>query len=281
MQDFLTRDIEAGLHDVRASHPLVHSITNYVTVNDCANVLLALEASPIMSDEPEDVEDITSICNALVINIGTLNEQTIKGMKVAAARASELGHSIVLDPVGAGASRLRTRVATEILDAYDVTMIRGNMSEIKAVMSGARATRGVDVAFEDVITPENMRNQARIGMDLAQKTGCIVAITGPTDLVCSAESAYALNNGSAWQGRITGAGCMLSCVCGAFAGLYPEDSLRAALCAVGLMGIAGEMAALRMERIDGNASYRTYLLDALCRMSTEDVRVRLRMEKLI
>ena len=125
--------LKKALDNVRAGSPLVHNITNYVTVNDCANALLAIGASPIMSDEPADVEDITSICGGLTLNIGTLNERSIEGMFAAGARASELGHPIVLDPVGAGASALRTRVAGDLLDKLAVSVIRGNMSEVKAV----------------------------------------------------------------------------------------------------------------------------------------------------
>ena len=122
-----------ALKNVRKTTPLVHCITNYVTVNDCANALLACGGSPIMSDEPLDVADIQTICGGLVLNIGTLNAQTIEGMKVAGATATKVGHPIVLDPVGAGASKLRTETAGMLLDNYDVKVIRGNMSEMKAL----------------------------------------------------------------------------------------------------------------------------------------------------
>ena len=122
-----------ALENVRAGVPLVHCITNYVTVHDCANAVLACGGSPIMSDEARDVADIQTICGGLVLNIGTLNENTIEGMRVAAARADELGHPIVLDPVGAGASALRTATATELLDVHRIAVVRGNMSEVKAL----------------------------------------------------------------------------------------------------------------------------------------------------
>ena len=137
--------LKRALDNVRATTPLVHNITNYVTVNDCANALLAIGASPIMSDEPADVVDIMSICGGLTLNIGTLNERSIRGMFAAGERASELGHPIVFDPVGAGASALRTRTASDLLDKLAVSVVRGNMSEAKALAGGAAATRGVDV----------------------------------------------------------------------------------------------------------------------------------------
>ena len=144
------------LDNVRRTTPLVHNITNYVTVNDVANILLACGASPIMSDEPEDVEDITSICGGLNINIGTLNSRTITSMLLAGKKANQLGHPVVLDPVGAGASRLRTDTAFRLLKDVKFTVIRGNISEIKTLASGAGTTKGVDADVADKVTEENL-----------------------------------------------------------------------------------------------------------------------------
>jgi len=130
------------LDNLRKIVPLVHCITNYVTVNDCANALLAIGGSPIMSDDIEDVRDITSICNALDINIGTLNTRTIGSMLESGKIANSLGHPCILDPVGAGASKLRTETAKKLIDGINFTVIRGNISEIKALALGAGAARG-------------------------------------------------------------------------------------------------------------------------------------------
>ena len=174
----ITESIKAFADDVRATTPLVHCITNYVTVESCANAVLAVGASPIMSDEPADVVDITSICNALVLNIGTLNMQTIAGMKAAGARAAELEHAIVLDPVGAGASALRTQTAGELLDSLPVALVRGNMSEVKALAGQAAATQGVDVNPADAVTSEeDIAEAAAFARDFAAKANCAVAIT--------------------------------------------------------------------------------------------------------
>ena len=203
----ITESIKAFADDVRATTPLVHCITNYVTVESCANAVLAVGASPIMSDEPADVVDITSICNALVLNIGTLNMQTIAGMKAAGARAAELEHAIVLDPVGAGASALRTQTAGELLDSLPVALVRGNMSEVKALAGQAAATQGVDVNPADAVTSEeDIAEAAAFARDFAAKANCAVAITGPIDIVADANRAFAVRNGSAFQGRITGSG---------------------------------------------------------------------------
>ena len=144
------------LNKVRETTPLVHNITNYVTVNDVANVLLACGGSPIMSDEPQDVEDITSICGGLNINIGTLNIRSIEGMKLAGKKATELGHAILLDPVGAGASALRTNTAVSLMEEIPFSVIRGNISEIKTLASGSGTTKGVDADVADAVTEENL-----------------------------------------------------------------------------------------------------------------------------
>ena len=268
-----------ALKNVRTTTPLVHCITNYVTVNDCANALLACGGSPIMSDEPLDVGDIQTICGGLVLNIGTLNEQTIAGMRVAGQKASELGHPIVLDPVGAGASALRTKTAGELLDAYDVTVIRGNMSEMKALAGAAATTRGVDVNPDDAVTDDNLAASAAFAKSLAAQTGAVVAITGAIDIVADAERAVAIRNGSPIMGKITGAGCMLTCVTAAYAVANPDAPLEAVVAAIAGMGAAGEMAATRMQPVDGNASFRAYLIDALYNMNGQALEAVSRVEE--
>lgn len=272
--------LKTALDNVRAICPLVHNITNYVTVNDCANALLAIGGSPIMSDEPKDVADITSICGGLVLNIGTLNKRSIKGMHVAASRAAELNHPIVLDPVGAGASALRTQTAADLLDKYPIAVIRANMSEAKALAGGAATTRGVDVCPDDAVTEDNLAESAAFAKSLAAQTGAVVAITGAIDLIADAERAYAIRNGSPVMGKITGAGCMLTSVCAAYAVANKESLLEAMVAAVAGMGLAGEMAAARMTPQDGNGSFRTYLLDALYNLTGDTLEAGAKVEEL-
>ena len=273
--------ISACAQSVRETCPLVHCITNYVTVEGCANAVLAVGGSPIMSDEPADVEDITSICDALVLNIGTLNARSIEGMKVAGARAASLGHAIVLDPVGAGASALRTKTACELLDTLPVTLVRGNMSEVKAIAGAAAATQGVDVNPEDAVTDmDAARRAAAFARDFAAKAGCVVAITGPIDIVADANRVFAVSNGTPLQGRITGSGCMLSAISGAYVARFAEDALEAALAAVVHMGVAGQRAEARMTEADGTGTFRTYLMDALSLLSGADLARFARIEEL-
>ena len=270
----------SALENVRSQVPLVHCITNYVTVNDCANALLACGGSPIMSDEPEDVADITSICGGLVLNIGTLNARSIEGMHVAGARAGELGHAIVLDPVGAGASALRTKTAADLIDTLPITVVRGNMSEVKTIAGTAAATRGVDVNPDDAVTEDNLAASAAFARELAAKLSCVVAITGAIDIVASADRAVAVRNGVPTMGKITGTGCMLTCVVAAYAVANPDDVFGATVAAIAGHGLAGEVAAARMTPADGNGSFRTYLLDAICNMSADQLVAGAKIEEL-
>ena len=183
------------LDSVRRTVPLVHNITNYVTVNDVANILLACGGSPIMSDEPEDVEDITSICGGLNINIGTLNQRSIQAMFRAGEKAASLGHVLLLDPVGAGASVLRTNTAVELMEKLPFTVIRGNISEIKTLASGAGTTKGVDADVADRVTEENLDGAVAFAKAFAAKTGAVVAITGAIDIVADGAKAYCIRNG--------------------------------------------------------------------------------------
>ena len=272
--------LKNALGNVRNTTPLVHCITNYVTVNDCANALLAIGGSPIMSHEPEDVRDITSICGGLVLNIGTLDERSVAGMFAAGERAGELGHPIVLDPVGAGASALRTRMAGDLLDRLPVSVIRGNMSEVKALAGGAATTRGVDVCPDDAVTEDNLASAASFARGFAAKTGAVVAITGAIDIVADAQRAFAVRNGSALMGRITGAGCMLTFVCAAFAVATSDSLLESQVAGVAGMGLAGQVAEGRMGAPDGNASFRTYLIDALYRLGGEALEAGARVAQL-
>lgn len=254
------------IENVRKNVPLVHNITNYVTVNDVANVLLACGGSPIMSDEPEDVEDITTICGGLNINIGTLNKSSIEGMYRAGKRANELGHVVLLDPVGAGASALRTNTAVGLMDKISFTAIRGNISEIKTLALGSGTTKGVDADVADAVTEESLDGAVKFAKDLAKKTGSIIAITGAIDLVADADRCYVIRNGRPEMGRITGTGCQLSGMMTAFLVANPEAPLDAAAAAVCTMGLAGEIGWSRMQEGDGNSTYRNRIIDAIFNM---------------
>lgn len=252
--------------NIRKHAPLVHNITNYVTVNDVANILLACGGSPIMSDELEEVEDITAICGGLNLNIGTLNRRTIPSMLAAGKKANALGHPVVLDPVGAGASRLRTDTAAQLLKEVRFAAVRCNISELKALTNGSGTTKGVDADVADAVCEENLEAGIAFAKSAAARFGTVVAATGAIDLVADAERCYVIRNGRPEMGRITGTGCQLSALTAAALAANPEHALEAAAAAVAAMGLAGEIAWANMEPSDGNATYRNRIIDAINHM---------------
>jgi hydroxyethylthiazole kinase len=255
------------LDNLRSNGALVHNITNYVTVNDVANVILACGASPIMSDDIDDVEDITSICGGLNINIGTLNGRTIPSMLAAGKKANELGHKVLLDPVGAGASRLRTETALKLMKEVKFDVIRGNISEIKTLANGSGTTQGVDADVADAVTEENLDASIAFVKKLAEATGSIVAVTGAIDLVSDGKKCYVIRNGRKEMGKITGTGCQLSGMMTAFLTANPDNTLEAAAAAVCTMGLAGEIGWSHMQEGDGNSTYRNRIIDAVYNMT--------------
>ncbi len=257
------------LEQVHNTVPLIHNITNYVTVNDCANMLLACGGSPIMSDDPEEVEDIQSICGGLNLNIGTLNTRTISSMFLAGKRANALGHPVTLDPVGTGASRLRTKTARELVQQVQFTTIRGNISEIKALAGLDSNTQGVDAAVADAVTEETLDNVIGFASRLAAETDAVIAITGRLDIVADRTHAFVIHNGRPEMGKITGTGCMLTAMTAAYVTANPDHPLTATAAAVCAMGVCGEIAFSRLQPGEGNATYRNRILDAVCNLDGE------------
>ncbi|SHH58524.1 hydroxyethylthiazole kinase [Sporobacter termitidis DSM 10068] len=252
------------LNNVRSAAPLVHCITNYVTVNDCANILLAAGASPIMSDDVGEVEEITAICSALAVNIGTLNQRTIPAMFMAGKKAAALKKPIVLDPVGAGASKLRTETAAKLMAEVPFSVIRGNISEVKALALGGGSTRGVDADAADAVTTATLDDAVIFAKRYAAKTGAVVAVTGAVDIVTDGSAAYLIRNGHPMMSKITGSGCMLTALTGAFLASNPENILEAAAAALIAMGLCGEAAYRKfLDRKTGNATFRNDLIDAV------------------
>jgi hydroxyethylthiazole kinase len=266
------------LENVRNTCPLIHNITNYVTVNDCANILLACGGSPIMADDVDEVEDITTICGGLNINIGTLNQRTIPAMHKAGRKANELNHPIVLDPVGAGASKLRTKTAQELIEQVKCTVIRGNISEIKTLVNGGGTTRGVDADIADAVTKENLPQAVAYAKEFAKRTGTVIAISGAIDIVADDKKAYCIFNGHPMMSSITGTGCQLSAITAAYVTANKNTPLEAAAAAVCVMGICGEKAYQRLTQEDGNATYRSYIIDAVYRLNGDELEKNARYE---
>ncbi len=259
--------LKTMLENVREKLPLVHNITNYVTVNDCANILLACGGSPIMADDIGEVEEITSICGGLNINIGTLNARTIASMLAAGKKANACGHPVVLDPVGAGASRLRTETAHQLLNEVKLAAIRGNISEIKTLALGAGTTKGVDADVADAVTDNTLDSIVAFTKEFSKKTGAVIAMTGAIDIVADGQRAYVIRNGHPMMSRITGTGCMLSAATAAYLTANPAHPLEAAAAAVCAMGLCGQRAYDRLGERDGNATYRSFIIDEMFHLS--------------
>jgi hydroxyethylthiazole kinase len=253
------------LENVRNKTPLVHNITNYVTVNDCANIILAGGGSPIMADDISEVCNITSICTSLVINIGTLNERTIESMLLAGKKANELGHPVILDPVGAGASALRNETTLQLLKEIKFAVIRGNISEIKFIAGEKATTNGVDASAVDSDDIDSVKVLAK---SLSKSTGAVIAITGAIDIVADSEKAYIIKNGHPMMGKVTGTGCMLTSLIGAYVGANYDNILDASACAVTVMGLSGELAYEKLVELGGGTStYRMYIIDFVSEIS--------------
>lgn len=276
---------------LRAKHPVVHCITNHVTSNDCANLLLACGAVPVMADCPEETAEISSKSSALVINLGTPHLESLAAMLAAGHEAVGLGHPVVFDPVGVGASAFRTDMAASILHDLPLTAIRGNKREIAALADlaanltlTANRITNYRVNTPPVTAPSD--TETDVADSLARSLECIVIMSGETDYITDGKSSRYVKNGDPILRQITGAGCMLSTLVGAFlAAVTPDDPsevseaayLDACAAAVGAMGSAGEIAAARMSPEDGNASCRNYLIDALYRMDDRQLQDRIRI----
>ena len=258
--------------NVKETSPLIHNITNYVTVNDCANILLACGASPIMADDEGEVEEITSICDGLVINLGTLNSRTITAMGLALEKAFSQGKPTVLDPVGAGASSLRTQTAVILAKSGKFSVIRGNLSEIKSIFYGKGSTQGVDASVEDEITEQNIDSIARFAMRVSEEFQSIIAISGKIDIITDGQKTYVIRNGSTMMSKITGCGCMLSALTGAYIAANQEYKLEACAAAFIHMSIGGEKAYQKVcAKKEGTGSFRTYLLDYINTLTLEEI----------
>ncbi len=260
-----TLELDKMMANVKGKSPVIHCITNYVTVTACANILLASGASPIISDDEREAEEITALCQGLIINIGTLNKNTIQSMFIAGKKANESGNPVVLDPVGAGASGLRTETALKLINEIKFTAIRGNYSEIRAIAAGSIIPSDAIDENHENSGDDHLGDAIKTAKKLAKKTGSIIIITGAIDIVTDGKRTFLIRNGHPMMSWITGSGCMLSTLLTAYLTANKENLIEAAVASVCVMGICGQNAFKRMKKnVDGNASYSNYLIDAVC-----------------
>ena len=254
------KDIAAIFARVRVSRPLVHHITNIVTINDCANITIAAGAAPVMTSDKAEAAEMVSAANALVLNIGTLTSFQVESMLEAGRRANELGIPVILDPVGAGATKLRTQTVMDLLDMIDIAVIKGNAGEIGAIAGKEGGVRGVDSCG----LPDDPEETARL---CSESLDTVVAMSGPVDIISDGRRVMLVDNGVPMMGNLSGTGCMGASLAGAFSAVE-KDRVISSAAAFAVFGRAGELAALRSK---GPYSFRTALVDELFGMTETDL----------
>ena len=268
MREMERADFAACLQAVREKAPLVQCITNMVTVNDCANVLLAAGASATMAHHPLEVAEAVAGVQALVLNLGAVGDR--EAMRIAGREANRLGVPVVFDPVAAGFTGLRRETARKLLEEIRFAVIRGNASEILALAEDREGGSGVDVAAADTVTESGLPRAAELAQTLFRRTGAVVVLSGAVDVVADGRQALFLRNGSPTMARITGSGCMLSALTGAFCGACPDKPFEAAAAAAASIALAGERAEeLRLQKGTGNATFRIDLIDSVFNLTVE------------
>ena len=268
--------LDETLKNIKEKNALTHCITNSVTINDCANAVLAIGGSPFMAEDAEELEEVITIADVLVINIGKLSKEQINSMNISAEVANKTNTPIVLDPVGVGVTTLRNKTTLDLIENNKITAIRGNISEIKAiaklvgVIDENNTAKGVDVNVDDIITEDNLSANGQIIKELANKLDTTILASGPIDILSDGETTIAIDNGDDMMPLITGSGCMLSSIVGScIAGSNPLDG---ALVAILAMNLAGEKARAKVEeRGEGTGSFRTYLIDYLYKTNSESL----------
>lgn len=270
-------DFGKELSLVRERAPLVQCITNFVTVNDCANIILAAGGSPSMADDVREAAEAVRGSAALVCNLGAI--AAVDAMVSAGKTANELGRPVVLDPVAAGNTALRRQESDRLLEGVKFAAIRGNASEIRALARGELTGSGVDVSGEDAVSDATLPRTVETARLLAKQTGAVVAVSGPIDVVTDGGQTILLRNGCATMARITGSGCMLTSMLGAFCGADPAHPFEATCAAIAAMGVAGDVAEeRRLQNGTGNATFRTDLIDAVFNLTEEQLNGRVRYE---
>lgn len=253
------------LEKIRRNNPVVHHLTNWVTIYDCANVVKALGGSPVMAHAQEEVGEMSNIASSLVLNIGTLTTELIEAMKIAARSANKKGIPVILDVCGAGATKLRDKKCFELLNEVRINVIKGNASEIARIAGESVKTKGVDAGAVS-------KDIAKIARGLAQKHKCTVVVTGKKDIVTDTKKTYIIGNGHSMMTHVVGTGCMATSVIGAFSAVE-KDLAYASACALICFEIAAECA---VKTSRGPASFKEHMLDCLFNLDRKTVE---RMQK--
>lgn len=259
-------DIFCLLEKIKTEKPVVHHLTNWVTIYDCANIVKVIGGSPVMAHAPEEVAEMASLASALVLNIGTLTVEFIEAMKIAARTANQKGIPVVLDVCGAGATKLRDQKSFELLDAVRIDIIKGNSSEVARIAGENVRTKGVDAVLVE-------KNLLEVAEHLAQKRNCTVVITGQEDIIADSRKHFFVKNGHPLMAQIVGTGCMAASLIGTFAAVEPDLS-RAAAAGLACFGIAAELAA---QKASGPGNFKEKIFDII---SSLDEKTLQKMQKI-
>ena len=260
-------------HKIRLDKPLIHCITNHISINECANVVLAVGAKPIMAEHPAEVAEITACAKALAVNLGNINDARMESMMISGKTAFENDIPSVIDAVGVACSSFRLDFARRFIEKCHPSVIKGNMSEIKALCGVESGANGIDVGEQDVVTHDNVGDNIALLKSFAVRTDAVVAATGAVDIITDGEDAYLVKNGCEMLSLITGTGCMLNVLIASF--ISQRNILSGTVLATAYMGICGELA----ENTKGAGTFRTLLLDSLCSVSDDEFARRIKYSK--
>lgn len=244
---------------IQENNPLVHHITNTVTINDCANATLAVGASPVMATSVEEVEEMAALADTLVINFGTIQAESFTAMILAGRAANRKGIPVIFDPVGVGATAYRKKKAKEFLAEVSVAVIRGNASEINSLIGGNEKMRGVD-------STDSSMPMKELAINAAKLFSCVAVVSGKTDTISTGSKTVQIENGDSWLKSITGTGCMATSLIGCFAGTT-DDNFLASVAGMSLMSLAGERAKRHLQEGEGIGTYRVKLMDEIFNMN--------------
>lgn len=257
-------------HSIRLKKPLIHCITNPISINDCANMVLAVGAKPIMAEHPLEVSEITSVSKALAVNLGNITDIRMESMLISGKTAFEKKIPQVIDLVGVGCSKLRLNYAKKFISECHPSVIKGNMSEIKAICGIKSSAKGIDVGAGDIVTEENFDESIEALKELSLQTGSIIAVTGVVDIITNGMDTYLITNGCEMLSMVTGTGCMLTALIASY--ISSRNILDSTVLAIGLMGICGELS----QHVKGTGSFRTELIDNMFSISDDVIEKKIR-----
>lgn len=249
---------------IKENKPLIHCITNPISINDCANAVLAVGANPIMAEHPKEVAEITKMSKSLAVNLGNVTDARLESIMISGKIARDNDIPCVIDLVGVACSKFRNDFAKSFIKECKPSVIKGNITEIKSIHSRHFSSNGVDVLSSDEVTNENLLININLLKELSEKTNSVIVATGITDIIAYKNKCYIISNGNKMMTQITGTGCILNVLIGSF--ISTGEILKGTVLAAAYLGIAGEIACTEL----GTGTFRVRLIDALSTMSDED-----------